>query len=63
MKKINKNYRNVLYVDPIFWDEDGTVYVEEDYVDLADLATEYSNTDICSMENIIGRTNLMEDKE
>ena len=56
-KHINKKQENVLYIDTYFTDEEGKIYVEEDYVDLEGLAIEYNNPQITEMDYIIGKPN------
>ena len=56
-KHINKKQENVLYIDTYFTDEEGKIYVEEDYVDLEGLAIEYNNPKISEMDYIIGKPN------
>lgn len=56
-KKINKKKGNMLYIDTFFSDDEGTIYVEEDFVDLGELASDYNNPDICKMDYVIGKPN------
>ena len=42
--RINKIFDNVVYVDCCFEDEKGTIYHEEDYIDLTDVLSEYDTT-------------------
>lgn len=54
-RNITANRSNVLYVDTYFINENGRIFVEEDYIDLADIMAGYEDLLHNPYEVVIGR--------
>lgn len=58
--RINRIEQNVLYVDCYFTDSNGTIYCEEDYIDLSDVLCDHENILQSKYTISIGKPNSSE---